>query len=260
MRAPEPAFDQAAGLRRLFAPAAAEYVPVAARRGVTAPLVANLAWACARIGRSVLVIDQTPGEVANALGLAARRELAHVIAGDSRLEHALLRADDALAVLPAHRGLGLAVGRGRTLPQVLERVLHRFGLVLVHADSAQLAGALAPGAADLLLPIAAAADSLADAYGEVKRSARRGARVCALVHGVATPRAAQALFDALSATAAQFLDARPSYAGFVPSDPALYRAVATCRSIFDVDPTSPAARALERVAAALGERPPAVVH
>ena len=77
MQPREPACDRVAGPRRLFAPQLAEYVPVAARRGVTAPLVANLASACARIGRSVLVIDQTPGEIAAALGLAARLELAH---------------------------------------------------------------------------------------------------------------------------------------------------------------------------------------
>jgi len=252
--------DQAAGLRRLFASPLAEYVPVTAERGVTAPLVANLGSACARIGRRVLIVDQTPGEIAAALGLAARLELAHVLTGDRGVEQVILNAGDGLAVLPATRGLEQARERGIALPQIIDQLDLHCDLVLVHAEATPLAAAHTPGPADILLPIAASANALRSAYLEVKRTVRRGNRVRALVHGVATPAAARALITSLADLAQRFLATDVGYAGFVPADPALYRAVASRRSVFEIDPESPAARALELVASALGERRPALVH
>ena len=256
MRRVELVRDQAAGLRRLFASAATTYVPVAATRGATGSLVANLASACVRIGHSVLVVDQTPGEVATALGLAARRELAHVIEGERDFAQVVLTADAGLSVLSARRGLALLAEREHTLSQALSRIEGRFDLVLVHADPARLPAALGPCMPDVVLPIVVAPDALSAAYVEVKRSARRGSGIRALMHGVATPMEARALFASLSGVAERFLDARPDYAGFVPSDPALHRAVAARRTVFEIDPASPAARALEFVAATLGERRP----
>jgi flagellar biosynthesis protein FlhG len=260
MYPPSAAADQAAGLRRLFAGALEEYVPVVARRGTTAPVLANLACACARIGRRVLVVDATPGEVATALGLPARLELAHVLAGDRAVEQVIVGGGDGPGVLPATRGLAQSLGRGIALPEVLAPLESRYDLVLVHADPRVLDAAPVARAAATLLPVPATAGALTEAYVEVKRSMRRGERVTALLHGVATPAAATALFGALNGLARRFLEAEVGYAGFVPSDATLYRAVASRRSVFDLDPDSAAARALEQVAGLLGGRSPAQVH
>lgn len=252
--------DQASGLRRLFGGSLPEFVPVVARRDVTAPIVANLGAACARIGRAVLIVDQTPGEIAAALGLAARRELAHVIAGERRMDQVLLGAEAGLAVLPATRGLEQVIAGATTLENVVEAVEPRCDLILVHAEPTQLAQLSMPCSAEVLLPISASATALTAAYIEVKRSVQRGNRVRTFVHGVATTEAAGALFASLADLTRKFLAADISYCGFVPSDPALYKAVAARRSVFNVDPASAAARALEQVAGLLGERRPQRVH
>jgi flagellar biosynthesis protein FlhG len=250
--------DQAAGLRRLFAPQLAEYVPITARRAETAALVANLGLACARIGRHVLIVDQTPGEIAQALGLAARFELAHVLRGDRALEQVILDAGDGIKVLPATRGLQQAAEHGVGLPHIVDRIVPRRDLVLVHAEPGALAAAPMPNSGEVLLPIVASSSGLTSAYIDVKRSAQRGERVRALVHGIATPDAARAFFTGLANLVRRFLAADIAYAGFVPADPALYKAVAARCSVFDIDPDSAAARALELVAGALGERRPLV--
>lgn len=247
-------------MRRLLGPSLREYLRVPARRDVTAPIVANLAAACARIGRNVLIVDETPGEIAAALGLAARRDLAHALDSDRRLDRTVLTAEQGLAVLPATRGLERAVDKRIALSSIVDRCAPSPDLVLVHAYPALLAELRLPAGAHMLLPVTASSSALASAYAEVKRTVRRGSRVRAFVHGAATQEGARALVSGLADIARQFLAADIDYAGFVPADPALYRAVATRRSVFDVDPASPAARALELVASALGERRPALVH
>ncbi|MBK9676493.1 MAG: hypothetical protein IPO82_15135 [Betaproteobacteria bacterium] len=103
--------DQASGLRALFGRRARTTLSVAGD-GATA-VTLNLAAALARIGQQVLVIDTMKGEAATALGLKARFELAHVLAGDRRLRDVLLAGPEGVALLPATRGLpSLAEGSG----------------------------------------------------------------------------------------------------------------------------------------------------
>jgi hypothetical protein len=125
--------DQAATLRRLFATQGARLLPVLVPEGShdgRASWLAKLAQAFARQGERTLLVDAARLQIASALELRARFDLAHALHGDCVLEAALLDAGTNLAVLPAARAL--AQGQGARLLRQLSVLCHgRFDLVLL---------------------------------------------------------------------------------------------------------------------------------
>jgi len=122
------AADQAQGLRRLFAHRRARLLGVVGA-GATG-LVLEIAAALAARSERVLLLDATCGEAAAALGLAARYELRHVMAGDRTLADVALGGPAGLVVLPAHRALAtLAV-----LQPDAERLLDALALAVEPVD------------------------------------------------------------------------------------------------------------------------------
>jgi flagellar biosynthesis protein FlhG len=252
--------DQAAGLRRLFATPLAECVPVVARSGAGAGVIANLAAACARVGRDVLVIDATPGEVARALGIQVRRELAHALTGERAMVDLVTTPAERLAVLPAGRGLARALEAGMRVTDIAAQACPGADLVIVHASVDLLEAAGLGARADVVVPMGADGDAITGAYGDIKRGGGQGARYRVLVHGAPTAQAALTRFISLAGTARRFLGAELVFGGYVPPDPAFRAAAAASRSVFDVAPASTGARALEVIACMLGERRSPVVH
>lgn len=100
--------DQAAGLRRLFAPSEPQWLPVLLapeKDGLDAEWLAELARACVDQGARTLVIDAARAQVAAAFGLRARYDLAHAFSGDCTPLEACVSADVNLRILPAARAL-----------------------------------------------------------------------------------------------------------------------------------------------------------
>ena len=243
--------DQASGLRRLFERRTTTLVPILAQARASGGLVANLGVAAGRGGRRTLIVDETSGTVALAVGLSARFELAHVLAGDSTFEKAILAIDENTDLLPATRGLAALSERGLTLDNVFAGLPRRPDLALVHTSSPRRAARLLGAHAGVLIPVAGGSAGLTDAYLELKRSAARGESLRALVHGVADADAAYGQYAALASATARFLAAPVRYAGFVPGDAALARSRREQRSVFEIDASAASARALEQLAAQL---------
>jgi hypothetical protein len=125
--------DQAATLRQLFAAQGARLLPVVVPEGAhdgRASWLAKLAQAFARQGERTLLVDAARLQIATALGLRARFDLAHVLQGDCVLDAALLDAGSNLAVLPAARALAQTHG-ARLLRQLSVLCHGRFDLVLL---------------------------------------------------------------------------------------------------------------------------------
>jgi hypothetical protein len=100
--------DQAAGLRRLFAPAEPHWLPVLLPPGQDRPdcaWLADLARACVEQGARTLVVDAARAQVAAAFGLRARYDLAHALSGDCAPLDACVPAGVNLRILPAARAL-----------------------------------------------------------------------------------------------------------------------------------------------------------
>jgi hypothetical protein len=104
--------DQASGLRRIFEPARPSWTLVvlpAQRSAGAADAIAARARLMAVHAGATLVIDAARVQVAAALGLRLRYDLAHAMAGDCEFGEACAGAGGSLWVLPAARALDSAM-------------------------------------------------------------------------------------------------------------------------------------------------------
>jgi hypothetical protein len=100
--------DQAAGLRRMFAPSEPHWLPVlldAEQDRLDNTWLAELARACVDQGARTLVVDAARAQIAAAFGLRARYDLAHAFSGDCAPLEACVAAGINLRILPAARAL-----------------------------------------------------------------------------------------------------------------------------------------------------------
>lgn len=161
--------DQAATLRRLFARPRARLLPVLLPADHHTPLaawVARLARCFASAGERTLVVDAARAQVAAALGLRARFDLAHALRGECAPQRALLDAGGGLSVLPAARALA---GGARPLAAALAPALAAGGgcdlVLLLAAGEVRARG-------DVLVPMTAEAACIARTLRALERSAR----------------------------------------------------------------------------------------
>lgn len=171
--------DQAATLRRLFARRPVRVLPLLVSEvGATATAlsgwIAKLAQCFACQGERVLVIDAARVHVAAALGLRARFDLAHVIAGDCTPAAAVLDAGHGLALLPAGRALAQARSAAALCGQLGRLELGRIDLVLLVLPAAQAHEVVG----DALVPVLPDAADLAAVLPALQRAlaSRRAAR------------------------------------------------------------------------------------
>jgi flagellar biosynthesis protein FlhG len=243
-------------------------------------LSANLAASLARLGRRVLVLDADLG-LANldvVLNLHPKVTLHDVFTGKVQLEDAILPAPGGFSVLLAGSGL---VEYSRLTPDVREQLLHIIDTVAPRFDHILLdTGA---GISDVVLYAVSLADdvlvittpeptSMTDAYATIKvlatQQQRREIRLVVnqvgrlgegrairgqlqlVVDRFVTPMLAQASAgegggDAVKSTL------KLELLGEVPLDPAVREAVQKRRLLLQLLPGSPAARAVEAIAARL---------
>jgi hypothetical protein len=162
--------DQAATLRQLFARRSARLLPVLLPEGAheaRASWIARLAQGFAQQGERTLLVDAARLQIAAALGLRARFDLAHVLNGDCALDAALLDAGTNLAVLPAARALAQSQGAVRLLQQLSMLSQANVDLVLLllpasvcaHLPDCDVLVPLLPDAQDLNAQLATLQDA-----------------------------------------------------------------------------------------------------
>lgn len=178
--------DQAATLRRLFAPPAVRLLPVLMPEqhcSARSAWVARLAQGFARQGERTLVVDAARAQLAAMLGLRARWDLLHVYNGECGLGAALLDAGHGLAVLPAARALAADDGRGAPAselasllrsPGPAQRRAHDgFDLVLWLLPASAMARL---PAGDVLVPVLPEAAALARTQADLEHALRVAAQ------------------------------------------------------------------------------------
>lgn len=212
--------DQAAGLRLILRPGRLRVLPVLAGMrgtGKTAIVIA-LAHAAARGGQRVLVLDQSRGDIATALSLTWRRELADLLDGSHSYEEVLLPGPGGCGIVPAPRGLArlLRSGEGGA------RLFGSFAglsrppqLVILNAQDASGCGLL-PAPSETLLVARPTRCSITATYARMKDLVRRHGRYrFRLLVNRADEQGARALHDNVSQVARRFLGAEVVYAGAV---------------------------------------------
>lgn len=244
--------DQAHGLRRMFAPGRPRVLHIlGAHDGAGRTSVAvNLAVALAQGGRDTLLIEaarhRAEARALGYLGLDAHDAWAR--AATQPLE---IATTPGLAVWPLHLTRQERAPEPTAIPARLPGRTRVPDCVLLNAACGRsLAWTGEHESHDVLIVLSREPASITDTYALVKRLSVQGMqrRFHVLVNRVGAQAQAHLIYRNLAAAAHGYLDIELQLCGFVPADPALARAAACGRSILDVEPGAPSARAFRRLA------------
>lgn len=251
--------DQAAGLRRLLGEQEAFcsvgiFGPDVV---LTASATAGLAFALARRCSHVCVFDELPApqHVAAHLGVAAVAPgLGDVAMGTVTLPTALLTGPAGVRILGAGGALGRIAAMSETAWRGMVAAFQETACewLLITAPAEDKAS-LALACPQRLLVMPATKNRLPETYAVLKAAHQRqpDGRWRVLVMDAADADQAQPLMAALNETAERFLGIRLDYAGVVPRDEKIDRAVRAMRPLLEVSPQAPAAQALRGLAEAM---------
>src|SRR5580658_1934866 len=260
MAAPELNFPKGAQLERFGRPVRVIAV-TGGKGGVGKTSVAiNLATALSQRNRRVLLLDGDLG-LANAdvlLGLSPQHTLAHVLAGERTLEEILIAAPQGFHLLPAASGSTDLAQLGPEGHLALVRALSALPLqldtLIVDTAPGLNHGVLqfAQAAQHVLLVVCDEPTSLTDAYALVKVLSRKhGVRRFVVLANQSRGEVSGAqLFERFARVTARFLDVTLEFAGQIPADEAVRRAVREQCTVLERFPASPAAQAFKKLAAA----------
>jgi flagellar biosynthesis protein FlhG len=219
----------------------------------------NLATGLAALGRRVVLLDGDLG-LANVdvlLGLSPRYTLAHVLSGERTLDEILVTAKQGFKIVPAASGaadLAAMDGAGHLgLVQAFSGLATRVDALIIDTAAGIAPGVLqfSQAAQHVLVVVTDEPASLTDAYALIKVLSRD--------HGVARFRVVanmsrgagegETLFRKLEKVTGRFLDVLLEYAGDIPDDEHVRRAIRVQRPVLDAYPGSPGGRAFKKLAA-----------
>jgi flagellar biosynthesis protein FlhG len=217
----------------------------------------NLAAALAP-SRRVLLLDGDLG-LANVdvfLGLSPRYTLAHVLSGERTLDEILIEAPQGFHIVPAASGAAhlanLDAATHLGLVQAFSALATRLDVLIIDTAAGIAHGVtqFSQAAQQVLVVICDEPASLTDAYALVKVLSRNHGvrRFRVLANMTRTHGMGEELFRRFERVTARFLDVVLDFVGEIPDDDCLRRAVRAQRTVFDLYPSSPAARAFKRLA------------
>jgi flagellar biosynthesis protein FlhG len=219
----------------------------------------NLATALAKLQRRVVLLDGDLG-LANAdvfLGLSPQYTLAHVLSGERTLDEVLLAAPQGFHLIPAAAGaanlaqLGAAENLG--LIRAFSALAARLDMLIIDTAAGLSHSVLqfSQAAQHVLVILCDEPASITDAYALVKVLSRHHGvkRFRVLANQIRAPATGTELFQRFERVTTRFLDVTLEYAGEIPEDDCLRRAVRSQRPVVDEFPGSAATRAFKKLAA-----------
>ena len=219
----------------------------------------NLAAALAAAERSVVLLDGDLG-LANVdvfLGLSPRYTLAHVLSGERTLDEIVLPTAHGFHVVPASSGVArlanLDAAAHLALVQCFSALATRLDVLIVDTAAGIAHGVtqFSQAAQQVLLVICDEPASLTDAYALVKVLSRQHGvrRFRVLANMSRASGSGEELFRRFERVTERFLEVVLEFAGEIPEDECLRRAVRGQRPVIEAYPSSPAARAFKKLAA-----------
>ena len=225
----------------------------------------NLATALAQAGRRTLLLDGDLG-LANVdvlLGLAPRYTLEHVLRGERTLEEVIVQSSAGVRVVPAASGVARMAALSRTeqagIIQAFAALAEPLEMLVVDTAAGICESVLqfCQSAQQVLVVLRDEPAALTDTYALIKVLSReRGVRQFRVLANMTRERGqGELLFRRLQRVTDRYLEVALDYAGEIPQDAALQRAVQTQRAVIELFPTCPAAQAFRGLARAASRWP-----
>lgn len=218
----------------------------------------NLACQMARRGQRVLLMDADLG-LANVdilLGLRPTLNISHVVAGECALRDVLMPGPFGMSVIPAASGIKrmaeLSAAQHASLVQGFGSLAEPYDVLIVDtaAGISDSVVSFSRASQHVLVVVTEEPTSLADAYGLIKVLNRDAgiSRFKVVCNMVSSDAQARKVFERLCAVAERFLDVHLSFAGAIPRDEFLLRAVARQRAVSELYPATESTLAFKRLA------------
>jgi flagellar biosynthesis protein FlhG len=212
----------------------------------------NLGVALCKLGRRVTLLDADLG-LANVdvlLGLKPRRNLSDVLAGQATLAEVVVPGPCGLRVVPAASGtqamVQLSAREHAGLISAFSDIAHQMDVLIVDTAagiSDEVIHFLC-AAQEILVVVCNEPTSITDAYALIKVLNLQYdiTRVRVLANMVRSPQEGKSVFAKLVTVTERFLDITLEYAGFIPFDEHVRRAVQRQRSVVDAYPSAKASQ------------------
>lgn len=225
----------------------------------------NLATALAAAGRRVMLLDGDLG-LANVdvfLGLSTRYTMAHVLSGERTLAEVVVDAPQGFKVIPGASGVAAMANLGASahlgIVQGFSSLATDLDVLIVDTAAGIAQGALqfSQAAQQVLVVVCDEPASMTDAYALIKVLSRNHGvnRFRILANMIRQKGTGETLFRNLERVTSRFLDVVLEFAGEVPDDAYMRRAIREQRTVLEAFPSSPASMAFKNLASAADKWP-----
>lgn len=225
----------------------------------------NLGVAMARLGRRVTLLDADLG-LANIdvlLGLKPQATLKDVIDGNAELSEVLMTGPAGMRVVPAASGMqemaNLTVQQTAAIVQAFDSLAQQMDVLLIDTAAGISTDVMQflCAAQEIIVVTCDEPTAITDAYALIKvlvqnYQIKRVRLVANMVRGEAE---GHRLYEKLESVCSRFLDVSLLYAGAIPFDEAVRKAVQKQQPVSVLYEASPAARAFHRLANAVDSWP-----
>jgi len=259
--------DQAAGIRKLKRVNPVRVIAVISGKGGVGKtnIAVNLGVSLAQQGKRVALFDADMG-LANVdilLGMHPKYNLSHVLNGQKKMQEIIETGPFNLKVIPASSGLQ---HMSELSSEEQAEVIHAFSDlsdeidVLIVDTAAGIAGnvvSFARACQEVMVVVSDEPTSLTDAYAFIKLLNRDYGlyQFHILANMVQSPQHGRQLFKKLSNVTDDYLDVVLTYAGAIPFDQCLRKAVQKQSAVVDRFPESRASQAFRAIAQGISNWP-----
>lgn len=225
----------------------------------------NLSVALAELRRRVVLLDADLG-LANVdvlLGLKARHTLADVLAGECSLRDVLVTGPAGIRIVPASSGVpqmaGLSVQEHAALIHEFSALDDQIDVLVVDtaAGISDTVVSFVRASQEVLVVVCDEPSSITDAYALIKllNKEHKMSRFRVVANMTRSAQEGQNLFNKLNKVCERYLDVTLQYAGHVPFDENVRKAVQRQKPLLEFSPRCKAAQALRTLAQKVDEWP-----
>jgi flagellar biosynthesis protein FlhG len=256
--------QQRENVAREAASPAVQVIAVTGGKGGTgkSSVAVNLATAFAQMGRRAMLLDGDLG-LANVdvlLGLTPSYTLEHVLRGERALDEVILKTSSGVRVVPAASGVArmaaLTTNEQAGIVQAFSALPDPPDVLIIDTAAGISESVLqfCQAAQQVLIVMRDEPTSLTDTYALIKVLSRNhGLRHFHIVANMTRdPDSGPGVFRRLQRVTDRYLDVLLEYAGEIPEDRLLQKAVQAQRPVIEMFPGGPAAQALKRLARTAG--------